>query len=449
MILFKLFFGAWNVMAALIQPQVSKLPNGMEIIVIPNGVSPTVDISILYRVGSADGLIGLAHYLEHMMFMGTKNIPHDQFKKTIRRFGGDSNAFTYYDYTVYQTKIAVQHLDFVLKLEADRMQNLTFTKKEIDSERNVVLQERLMRLENHPFGYAYEAEIAAMYREHPYGLAAIGRKGDIEQYTYEVTRKYYETWYAPNNAVLIVTGKTTLEEVMKSVNKYFAGFSAKALPKRYRPQESPRQGLTTKIVQHNPRNAMIMVSFGYDAPHHKDRKPELFFPTIVLRQILGGNVTTKLWRTFVDEKKLALSVSASFDAYRYDPSDFSMSAVLAPGVSMETFKQEFKAYIDNLLKKGIPEQDVIEAKNDIVGQMAFMRDGNSNAIEHLVGLACKFDLETLTHWADKIMAVTPQQVNQALHYIFDQEPVVTTELYPEKKKAEESVQRPASELMPR
>eukprot|EP01037_Dinobryon_pediforme_P017333 gene17333-17524_t len=215
-------------MAGIFNPQVQTLPNGLKVIVVPNDMAPIVNVGVLYMVGTADdppNLVGISHFLEHMMFKGTNTVPTSEFKKTILTYGGSTNASTSFDYTLYNTEIAKEHLELILKFEADRMVNLAFTEAEVKSEKDVVWEERRMRFDNHPFGQAYEVLLRALSWYHPYGVPPIGYPAHIQNYSYEAVRNHYNTWYAPNNAVLIVAGKTTLAEVMKLAEKHFGGNS--------------------------------------------------------------------------------------------------------------------------------------------------------------------------------------------------------------------------------
>jgi zinc protease len=412
--------------AGLFKPVRHVLQNGLELLIIKNGVAPVVDISILYKIGTADDpsdKIGLSHFLEHMMFMGTKTIPSAEFKKIVRRLGGDSNAFTYYDYTVYQTKIASKHLELVLKLEADRMNNLTFSADEIKSERDVVMEERRMRIENDPYGETIEKILKAQYPTHPYGIPPIGYPEHINAYDYESTRKHYETWYAPNNAVLVVCGNVDPDQVIKTAETYFGVLAKKEIPERKRPQES--QKTFKKLVETNKRNTQLIHRLSYVALGKED-----VFSMAVLQHILGGNTTTAFARHFIEDKKLTLDIGVSFDEYSLDETRFDIQATLTPKSKFEDYTNELKDYLKKLTTDGIPVDEVEKAKKDILASIAFMKDGNSQAIHMFLGLACGFDLQTIEQWDQHIMNVTKEQVDDVLRKMLEAGPILELEMHP-------------------
>ena len=413
-----------------------KLSNGLKVIIIPNGKSPVANVVVLYNVGTADDpldAMGLAHFLEHMMFMGTKNIPSDQFKKMIQKYGGSPNAFTGWDYTAYYCSLAVDHIDLLLQMEADRMMNLSFTEKEIQSERKVVMQERLMRLENHPFGQVWETILKATHPYHPYGVPPIGYPQHINNYHYNNTHAYYKKWYMPNNATVIVCGNIDHEDTLKKIEKYFGSLKAGNLPKREREANPPRSGIMQRIVQKNPRNAQILFEVIFDAPHHK-KDPQLARAMILVAQLLGGNAVTEFYEYFVVRKKLALQISSSYDPFTFDPFGFGVSAVLAPNIKMEDFQKEFFTYLKEKSQKGFSKQEVEEAKNHYVGKFAFLFDGNEEMIHLFLGLACGYSLEDLQNWKTLIKNVPLDDVNKAFQSTFNKDPLVIAELYPKDTK---------------
>jgi zinc protease len=422
-------------MAGIFNPQVRILPNGLKVIVVSNDMAPIVSVGVLYMVGTADdppNLIGISHFLEHMMFKGTKTVPTSDFTKTILAYGGSTNASTNFDYTLYNTDIAKEHLELVLKFEADRMVNLAFSETEVKSEKDVVWEERRMRFDNHPFGQAYEVLLRTLSWYHPYGVPPIGYPAHIRNYSYEALRAHYHTWYAPNNAVLIVAGKTTIDEVMKLAEKHFGSLSAKKIPERVREAEPPHLGITQHIEQKNSRNSLILLNWYYQAPNHKGEGKEHYYPLTVLAQILGGNSTTDFYRAFVEEKKLAIGVNANYEGDSFDPRSFCISAVLAPHMNVQVFKNELAAYFQNILEKGVGEEELRKAKRDLLAQLAFIRDGNNTTLTVFTGLACGFSVEEIEKWGEYIELVTLEQVHAAAKLVLGALPIVTMDLYPEK-----------------
>jgi zinc protease len=411
------------------------LENGLKIIVIPNGKAPVANVAVVYNVGTADDPLdacGLSHFLEHMMFMGTDNVPSDEFKKMIQRHGGSPNAFTGWDYTVYHCSIAIEHIDLLLKMEADRMVNLSFTKKEIESERSVVMQERLMRLENHPFGQVWEVALKAFSLYHPYGVPPIGYPEHIRNYHFENTRAHYKKWYAPNNATVIVCGKVVPEEAFVMVEKHFKDLKKGEIPKRAREPNPPRQGITQLISQKNPRNAQVLYEATYDCPHHSQDK-KMALATCIIAQLMGGSEITDFYEHFVLKKKIALQISTSYDPFTLNPFGFNVMATLSPKIKMKIFKKELKSYIEKRLQEGFRETEILEAKSHYLNHFQFMFDGNEEMIDLFVGLSCGYSLTELQNWKEDINSLTRQDINKAFCSIFEKNPVVICELFPEKE----------------
>lgn len=411
------------------------LSNGLQVVLIPNHLAPVVSVGLIYKVGTADdpvANVGLSHFLEHMMFKGTKNIPTDRFKKIIIENGGNTNAWTYYDQTVYDTQISADKLDLILQLEADRMVNLAFTEEEVKKEKEVVMQERLMRLENNPFGLVMEAYLKSLYWYHPYGVPPIGYPHHIKSYNYKNTFEHYKRWYATNNAVLVVAGDVTIQTLKPLVEKHFASIPENSnLPKRIRPQEPNHGGVTQNIVQYNKRNANIELVWFFKSPSYRTlEKKELYFALQVLAEAMAGNETRPFYRKIVEDLKLALGFSASYDDHALDPMCFQVSASLSPQMNVEATKKVIIEYLQHLLHKGISEEELAKAKRDLIANLAFARDGTHNSMNYFYNMAIDFTVEDIESWSTNIGKVTKEQVLEAAKLIFDIPPIAIIELYP-------------------
>ncbi|MCX7338735.1 MAG: pitrilysin family protein [Alphaproteobacteria bacterium] len=422
-------------MAGIFNPEVKTLSNGLQIVVVRNDLAPIVSVGVLYKVGTADDpehMVGISHFLEHLMFKGTVSVPGNEFKRTLLTHGGQINAMTGSDYTIYQDEIAVDHLDLVLKLEADRMVNLSFTEAEVQSERDVVVEERLMRLDNHPLGTIYESLLRAIYWYHPYGTPPIGYPHHIQNYTSAAVRQHYETWYAPNNAILIISGKVSLGDILPLVEKHFGLLKSHPLPERRRPMEPDHKGITMHIQQYNKRNSLVLASWYYQAPNHRDEKlKHLYYPLTVLGQLLGGDKTSPFYKTLVEDKKLALSVSSAYSGDELDPQPFSLSAELSPQMDMAVFKQALSDFLKNILTNGFSQKELDDAKRCLFAQIAFIRDGNENAVSVFSKLGTGFTVDEIENWKESIQAVTVEQVFEAAKTILGAPPIVTVEVHPE------------------
>ena len=241
--------------AAVFNPKTFMLSNGMQVVVVTNQRAPIVAHMVWYKVGAADepaGKSGIAHLFEHLMFKGTKSIPPGEFSKIVARNGGTDNAFTSQDYTAYFQKVARDKLELVMKLESDRMTNLTLTDKEVLPERDVVLEERRSRTDNNPGAQLYEASQAALYLNHPYGIPVIGWKHEIAALTTNDALSFYRKYYVPNNAILIVAGDVTVDELRPLAEKYYGKIKRGADIVRKRIAEPPHLA-ARRVEMENPR----------------------------------------------------------------------------------------------------------------------------------------------------------------------------------------------------
>lgn len=430
--------------SGIFNPTITTLSNGLQVVLVQNRLAPVVSLSLIYKVGTADdpqGMHGLSHFLEHLMFKGTKDVPADQFKKLISSKGGVINAFTTPDITAYICDIAVEHLEFILKLEADRMQNLVMDPKELEAEKKVVQEERSMRLDNNPFGLAYEAVLLSTYWYHPYGIPAIGYPQHIAAYNREATYAHYKKWYAPNNAVLVVAGDISMEILKPMVEKHFGSIPPLSISPRSRVQELDHAGITISIDQESPRISLINVDWIYRSPSHLSKGSEHYYPLTVLAQVLGGNSTSRLYRTLVEENKVAVEASCSFEAECLDPSTFSLTATLAPHTELSALKDYVEAHILEVVEKGITDQELVDAKRDILAGLAFARDGNNSSVMAFKRLGVGFTVEQIEDFPNRINAVTSAQVHEAAKEILGKNPIAIMTVYPQgyrekqKKKA--------------
>lgn len=425
---------ASQAIAGIFNPETFTLPNGLQVILIQNHMAPVVSVGVCYKIGTADdpvGKTGISHFLEHLMFKGTKTIPGPEFKRIVLRNGGVVNALTSADYTVYESSISTQYLELILKLEADRMQNLNFSKEDVVSELNVVIEERLMRIDNNPLGQAYEALLRSLYWHHPYGVPPIGYPYHIKGYTYEDALLHYHTWYAPNNAFLIISGDVKLETLKPLVEKYFNAIPSREVPVKNRTPEPSHAGITTHLEQENVRTSLVSLYWYFEAPNYRIGKTENFYPLIALAQILGGNEAARLYRILVEEQKIAVKVSCSYSSSSFDPEPLSIEIALAPNINLETAKKAIESLLKNIVSKGVTLEELENCKRDIISTLAFARDGNDTSVRSFYDLAVGFTIEDIESWPDKIRALTIDQVNQAAKDVFGIPPIVTLTTYPQ------------------
>ncbi|MFN4170107.1 MAG: M16 family metallopeptidase, partial [Pseudorhodobacter sp.] len=273
------------------------LPNGLEAVVIEDHRAPVVVHMMWYRTGAADeppGKSGIAHFLEHLMFKGTENMAPGEFSATVEAQGGDDNAFTSWDYTAYFQRVAADRLDLMMRMEADRMRGLILSEQDVETERGVILEERSQRTDSDPGSLFGEQRRAALYLNHPYAIPIIGWRHEIEALGREDALEFYRTFYAPNNAILIVAGDVTPDEVRALAETHYGPIEPTPdLPPRVRPAEPPHLS-ERRLSMADPRVAQPYAIRTYLAPQRRAGEQAEAAALTVLAEILGGNSTTSV-----------------------------------------------------------------------------------------------------------------------------------------------------------
>ncbi|MEM7224413.1 MAG: pitrilysin family protein [Pseudomonadota bacterium] len=421
------------VAARVFDPETFTLDNGMQVVVIPNHRAPIVSHMVWYKVGAADeepGETGLAHFLEHLMFKGTDTLGPGEFSEIIAANGGTENAFTSMDYTGYFQTVAKDRLEIVMEHEADRMTNLRLTDELVDPERQVVLEERRSRVDNDPGTQLSEAIRAAQFLNHPYRRPVIGWKHEIEALTKENALAFYKRWYAPNNAILIIAGDVTADEVRPLAEKYYGVIPPGDIPERVRVQEPPQRAARTVTIE-SPRVRQPSLSVSYLAPSYNGEPGERAYALQVLTEILGGGTTSRLYRALVVEQKLAAGAGSYYSPGGLDHSTFGLYASPRPDVPLDQVEAALEAQIERLLADGVTAEEVASAKKRLVASAVYARDNLStgaNVIGRaLTGGQTVADVEA---WPERIDAVTEEQVEQAARAVLRDESSVTGYLLP-------------------
>lgn len=397
------------------------LKNGLEVILIPNHRVPVVTHMIWYKVGAADelpGLSGMAHYLEHLMFKGTKKQKPGEFSKRVKELGGSDNAFTSQDYTAYFQSIPVQHLEEVMSREADRMVNLTPPPEHFASEKNVVIEERRQRTENDPRGLFFEQTRSALFINHPYGTPVIGWMNEIEKYEWEDVKKFYDKWYAPNNAILIVTGDITLKKLKPLVEKTYGKVKPKGLPERKRPEVPKATGDTLMTLEHK---TILQDSFSqrFLAPaYHKNKKDALALS--ILQEIISSGPTTRLYKSLVVDQKKAISAGMSYTGQALDYGTISISARPINGTSLEEVENLLHAEIQNIIKNGVTKTEVSEAIQRLQDTAIFSRDSLSGpAMIFGYSISTGSTIDDIEYWTQNLEEITPKDVQRVTKKYLD------------------------------
>lgn len=429
--------------AKVFDPKTYTLSNGLELVVVPNHRAPVVHQMLWYRVGSVDeapGQSGLAHYLEHLMFKGTKTMPPGGFSKAVAAVGGQDNAFTSFEYTAYFAIVPKSFLPRLMEMEADRMENLTISPEQAKPELDVVLAERRQRTDDNPDGRFNEKFSQKIYGKHPFGRPIIGWKPEVSQMNAELAKAFYDRWYAPNNAQLVVAGDVEPEAVRDLAEQYFGKVPAKTLPVRpdnrklFTPRRQPG-----RFVLRDPDVQQQSIERHVIAPSYHDAKGNDAYALEVLEQILGGGTVGRLYQTLVAERKVATEVSVGYDALSRDLGSFSIGLTLPPAGNTKTAEAALDTLLRQVAQDGVTQAEVDLAIKRLREQAIFTRD-------HLMTAGYAFGqqwasgrtVEDVEEWPERIAAVTRADVNRVAKALFSQRGFMTGLLLPDKKRKHKS-----------
>jgi zinc protease len=353
------------------------LDNGMQVVVIPNHRAPVVSHMVWYKVGAADepqgdGVSGAAHFLEHLMFKGSGALKPGQFSKIIKSIGGEDNAFTSWDYTAFFQSVAKDQLSTVMALEADRMINITLPPKEIESEREVIIEERRMRTDNDPQSLFSEQMRAALFSATPYEVPIIGWRDEMPKLKREHVAQYYKTWYAPNNAILVVSGDVTLAEVAPLAKKFYGVIPMRPVPEHVRPLTPDFPAPVTLTFESAELRQPVFLR-AWRAPGFMMDKSQAY-ALDVLMETLSGGASTELYQSLVVQDKKASDIDLSYEGDSRGEGSVWLSATPAPGVSLETLKAAIEAKLAQLIKDGVSEADIEKAKTRLIDSETYARD---------------------------------------------------------------------------
>jgi len=399
------------------------LGNGMKVIVVENDRAPVVVSQVWYKVGGSyehDGITGVSHVLEHIMFKGTDKYPAGRFSEIIAANGGKENAFTSKDYTAYFQRIEKDKLELCLELEADRMRNLLFDETEFKKELEVVKEERRLRTDDKPVSLTHERFNAVAFTNSPYRQPIIGWMEDLDSLTVEDAKRWYDVWYAPNNATLVVVGDVKAADVYKLANKYFGSYKAVDIPKTKPRKEAAQYGEQRVTVRVPAKVPQIIM--GYKVPVLKTSESDSdIYALEVLAGVLDGGGSARLTRSLIRGQQLAASAGAGYGMHALHDSVFSLSAVPREGVEIERLEQALKQEIINLQKTPPSQKELDRVIAQVVAATVYEQDSSfyqamQIGILETNGLGWRKKDE----YVERVQAVTPEQVRQvALKYFKD------------------------------
>ena len=416
------------------------LSNGMKVIVKEDHRAPTVAHMVWYRAGSIDevnGKTGVAHVLEHMMFKGTKKLKPGDFSKQVAAVGGRDNAFTSKDYTAYFQQIEKSHLEKMMALESDRMANLQISEDEFAKEIQVVMEERRLRTDDQASAIVYEQLIAAAFINSPYRNPIIGWMDDLKNMTYQDALEWYQDWYAPNNAVLVVAGDVVPTEVLSLAQKYYGAIPAKKIRDRKPQNEIAQIGVRRIQVKAPAENPDVTFAWKVPKIEPSDVKQIDPYALSVLAGILDGHANSRLNRSLVRDLRLADSVDASYGMTGRGPQLFGISASPAKGKTIAEIEKKIRLILNEIRQSGVTEAELNRVKSQLLSSQIYKRDSIfAQAMEigmsEMNGISWRYLDEILFN----IQAVTSADIQRVVekYFIDDALTVATLEPQPIKEK---------------
>ena len=422
----------------------TRLANGMRVVVREDHRAPTAVQMVWYRVGSIDerdGVTGVAHVTEHMMFKGTPSIGPGEFNRRVAAIGGRDNAFTSTDYTAYFQQVPATQLKTVMALEADRMRHLTLERAGYSKEIQVIMEERRMRTDDQSGARVHEAMNAVAWQAHPYRRPVIGWMSDLEQMTVADVRDWYRRWYVPNNATLVVVGDVNHRQVFGWAQQTYGAIPARALPER-KQFEEPVQAGKRQLDVKAPADLPLLV-MGWKVPRLNDPRKDVDpYALEMLAQILDGHEAARLPTALVKEQQVAVSVDTSYDSTNRGPSMFMLQASPRPGYTVDQLEQAIRGALAEVANKGVTEQELARARSQLRSSEVYKKDS-------MMGQAMEIGmLETLGYgWQasplmlDKLNQVTIADVQRVAQSYFKDDQLTIARLVPQPLDAAELASR--------
>ncbi|WP_078707770.1 M16 family metallopeptidase [Consotaella salsifontis] len=410
------------------------LANGLQVVVIPDHRAPIVTHMIWYKVGAADekpGVSGIAHFLEHLMFKGTKKHPEGEFSRAVSDIGGQENAFTTQDYTAYFQQVAADHLEEMMRFEADRMENLILTDAQILPERQVIIEERRMRIDNNPQAQLSESVDATLFANSPYGIPVIGWRSEMEKLSRDDAIAFYDKYYTPNNATLIVAGDVTTDEVKRLAEETYGKVPRRADPgARVRPQE-PEPLAARTVTLKDDQVTQPSLQRTYLVPSDTTAKGHESEALDILADILGGGTTSRFYRSLVVEQGIAAGAGAYYAGTALNDGQFMVYGMPRGSATIAEIEAAIDAEIAKVVNDGITPDELERAKNRVRKAVIFERD-NQAAMARRYGAALSTgrSIEDVEKWPERIEAVTVDEVNAVARKYLEAKRSVTGYLEP-------------------
>jgi zinc protease len=410
-----------------------RLANGLKLIVQEDRRAPTVVNMVWYRAGSTDeqsGTTGVAHVLEHMMFKGTKQLKPGEFSAKVAALGGRENAFTSRDYTGYHQQVEKSRLEQVMALEADRMQNLVLDPAEFAKEIRVVMEERRLRTDDKPLSLLYEAFNATAYVASPQRNPVVGWMNDLQNMTAADAQAWYDRWYAPNNATIVIAGDVNAAQVLKLAEKYFGKIPPKTLPKTKPQEEPPQQGIKRVTIKAPAENPYLLM--GWKVPKLQDvEKDDDPFALEVLSAVLDGYDNARLPAKLVRTERIANSVDAGYSGISRGPVMFMLSGEPTKDTSIDRLEAALRAEIERIAKEGVSADELRRVKAQLIASQVYKRDSvYGQAMEIGAMEMAGIPHARIDRIIERLSAVTPAQVQAVAQKYFSDDQLTVATLSP-------------------
>lgn len=387
-----------------------KLENGLTVLLLEDHQSPVITLQVWYKVGARNerlGQTGISHLLEHLMFRGTTKYGEGEFTRLVKEKGGSLNAFTTADHTVYFERITAAHLYLVLDLESDRLANLMLDEKGLEAERLIVMEERRMRTSDNPASDLWEQLSAAAYTAHPYGWPIVGFQRDLEAITLDAVKKYWQTHYAPSNAILVIAGDISPKTVLPKVKATFGVIPAGPSVPPVTAIEPPQRG-ERRLIFKRPASLPIYAA-AYHVPNiHSDDSPAL----AVLSMILGGGRSARFQKTLVEQKMLALAADARYDRTSKDAPLFSLSMRVAPQTKWQDAETALYEEIERMKTRPVTDTELARAINLVESRFIYNQDSLFYRAMQLAQYASLGDWQLIYQVVPSLRAVTAADVQR-------------------------------------
>lgn len=447
-----LLLGAFSAMAgeAASNTFEQRLTNGLKVVVREDHRAPTAVHMVWYQVGSMDefnGTTGVAHALEHMMFKGTPKVGAGEFNKRVAAAGGRDNAFTNHDYTAYFQQVPANRLADMMALEADRMRHLNLDPKEFAKEIKVIMEERRLRTDDQPAALLYEQLEAVAFQAHPYRVPVIGWMDDLEHMTAADLRTWYDRWYEPNNATVVVVGDVDHRAVFKLAEQYYGPLKARALPLR-KPQQEPEQHGSRRLTVKAPADLPIL-SMAWKVPVlrdlEKDRDP---YALDMLTALLDGHDAARLPTRLVKEQRIAVSAGSGYESTARGPGLFMLQASPSAGKTVAELETALREEIRRIAVDGVTEGELKRAKAQLIASQIYKRDsmfGQAMEIGQMAILG--FSWQSIERIVEQLQAVSAADVQRVAQTYFHDDTLTVGVLEPQALPADASP-RPAPAAAP-